>query len=171
MAKPLEPIGTYKTRWSSFHRKHDRSATWYTGELVNHRTGEVYIPPSRTKQSFVAECDINNIIKTFKISGQITHMSAQAQKGSYQDLPEPQDFQESMNLVIAAQKAFATLPSQVRQRFGNDPAQFLGFMSDPANQDEMIKLGLATDTRPPPIPAAEPAGETAPTGSPGPANT
>ena len=74
------------------------------------------------------------------------------------DLPDDLDFQASLEIVRQAQEAFATLPSGTRARFENDPQNFLAFLSDPANQDEAIKLGFATDRRPPP---KEP--ETAPT--------
>jgi phage internal scaffolding protein len=116
----------------------------YTGELVNHKTGEVYTPVSRVKQSFVAECDINNILKQYSATGQLKHISAKAQMGAYQDLPDEIDFQSALNLVNEGERAFATLPSKTRDRFGNDPANFLEFMADPQNQDEAIKLGLAT---------------------------
>lgn len=132
----------------SFYFPHKR--VQYTGELINHKTGEVFTPPSRTKQSFVAECDINNIIKSFKVTGQIKHMNERAAQGAYTDLPDPIDFQEALHQVRDAQVAFATLPSHVRARFENDPGQFLDFMSNPSNQDEIIRLGLATDKRPPP---------------------
>lgn len=142
MPKPLTPkIG--------FYRPHDRRAFQATGELVDPKTGVIFRPPSRTKQEFKAECDINNIIKTFKQTGMVRHVSAQAQKGAYMDLPEPTDFQDSMNTVIAAQNAFSTLPSKVRERFANDPNRFLQFMSDPDNLDEAVTLGLVTK-RPPP---------------------
>lgn len=134
----------------SFYRPHKR--VQYTGELVNHKTGEVFTPPRRVKQSHVAECDINNIIKSYSQTGQIRHMSQKASMGAYTDLPDNIDFQESMNIVKAGEAAFATLPSQVRDRFGNDPAAFLQFMADPANLEEAVKLGLAT-RRPEPEPA------------------
>lgn len=133
----------------SFYVPHDRSATWYTGELVDPNTGEISSPPSMTKQEFVKECDINNILTQYKLTGQIRHISAKAAMGVYDDLPDPIDFQESMNLILAAEDSFATLPAHVRSRFGNDPTEFLSFMANPANQDEIIKLGLATDKRPP----------------------
>lgn len=138
-----------------FYRPHLRSSTWYTGQVVNNITGEVTTPPSRTKQSFVGECDINNIIKHFKLTGQIRHINAKASQGAFTDLPPQQDFQEALNTVLAAEDSFASLPAHVRARFQNDPAQFLGFVGDPANQDEMIKLGLAKDNRPP-APSAPP---------------
>jgi len=131
-----------------FYRPHRRVVA--SGELVNPKTGEVYTPPSMTKQSFVKECDINNILKEYKVTGQIRHMSANQAAGAYEDLPDPVDFQESLHTMAAASEAFASLPSHVRRRFQNDPAEFLAFMANPINQDEAIAMGLAVDRRPPP---------------------
>lgn len=134
----------------SFYVPHERVT--YTGELVDHRTGEVYTPPPRVKQSFVAECDINNILKHFSQTGQLTHVRANSAAGTYSDLPDNIDFQESMNIIKQSETAFASLPAKVRDRFGNDPAAFLEFMADPNSQDEAIRLGLAT-RRPQPVAA------------------
>ena len=134
----------------SFYRPHKRVTA--NNLKLDLRTGELVELPSMTKQEFVAECDINNIIKQYSTSGVIRHISERAATGQYLDLPDNIDFQESLNMVHQAQSAFATLPSSVRSRFQNDPAEFLAFMADPANQDEIIKLGLATDSRPPPAP-------------------
>lgn len=98
---------------------------------------------SMTKQSFVDQCDINNILKQFKVSGMLQHVRGHQQQGTYQDLPDSIDFQESLHIVMDAQKAFASLPSKLRNRFDNDPAQFLEFMADPSNEEEIYKLGLA----------------------------
>lgn len=125
------------------------------------KTGELKPVPSMTKQSFKAECDINNILKQYKVTGQIAHISAQARQGSYEDLPDPMEFQEAMNAVLAAEESFATLPSRVRDRFRNDPAEFLVFMADPDNKDEIVRLGLAkappSPEPPPPAPPPQPA--------------
>lgn len=141
-AMPVTREGLESLR--SFFVPHKR--VQYTGELVD-KLGVVYKPESRTKQSFVAECDINNILKQYKLSGMVTHISAKAAQGAYTDLPDPIEFQESLNIVAQAENAFATLPSKVRERFGNDPERFLMFTSDPANAKEMADLGL---TNPPP---------------------
>lgn len=50
-----------------------------------------------------------------------------------------------MNQIVQAQDMFMSLPSKIRNRFGNDPSQFLDFVSDPLNKDEMRSLGLLKD--------------------------
>lgn len=144
-----------ETDLRSFYVPHDRVT--YDGKLENPTTGEVYTPERRVKQSFLEECDINRILKQYSVTGQVRHISAKAELGAYLDLPEPVDYQESLHIVQEAGKAFGTLPSKTRERFGNDPQEFLAFMSDPGNQDEAIRLGLAT-RRPEPAPAPGDAG-------------
>lgn len=143
----------------SFHRPHKR--VQFTGELVNHKTGEVFTPPSRTKQQFLEASDINNIMKQYSPAAQRRFLESVAATGALNELPDAVEFQDSLNLVIQAEKAFNSLTAKVRNRFDNDPAQFLAFWQDPANQDEAIRMGLATDKRPPPEPkkpAPEPTG-------------
>lgn len=120
----------------SFYRPHRRIV-----ENGSHPdTGEIM--PSMTKQSFKAECDINNIIKQFSQTGIVTHISDRASKGQYADLPDSADFQEALNIVGAANESFMSLPSKVRDRFGNNPELFLQFLHDPKNEDEARALGL-----------------------------
>lgn len=47
-------------------------------------------------------------------------------------------------LYWTPKKSFMTLPASVRERFANDPGEFLKFAEDPANLDEMVDMGLAT---------------------------
>lgn len=123
------------------------------GDLVNVHTGQVTTPPSMTKQEFVREADINNIIKQYSQSGMLSHVNAKAAQGAYQDLPDSIDFQESLHIIQAAEAAFMTLPAKVRDRFGQDPQQWLAFMEDPNNNDEIRTLGLAKplEEAPPPL--------------------
>ena len=51
-----------------------------------------------------------------------------------------------MNQIIAAQEAFNSLPSDIRKKFDNDPAEFLEFVSDEKNNDEMIQMGLKEES-------------------------
>lgn len=150
-------------KWS-FYRPHPRFTA--TGEITNHATGEITSPPSRTKQDFKDQCDINNIIKSFKLTGQITHLNQQAAMGRFENLPDEIDFQTSMNTIRTAGLAFEALPAKLRDRFGNDPAAFLSFVADPENKDEATRLGIfnkpaepatAAGGAPPPPPPPPPA--------------
>jgi phage internal scaffolding protein len=62
--------------------------------------------------------------------------------GQYGDFTS-NDYQESMNIVAKAQSMFNQLPSQIRNEFDNDPAQFLDFVQDPQNEDQLVDMGLA----------------------------
>lgn len=105
---------------------------------------------SMTKQQFVHECDINNIVAKYQKTGAIAHSNQhQPTYGFASSL----DFQESMELVDQAQAMFKSLPSSLRQKFGNDPANYLDFVQNPDNLREMIDLGLATEI---PNPAEKP---------------
>lgn len=136
-----------------FYLPGDRRHDW-TGEVTDPKTGELVKEPSMTKQSFVAECDINNIVHAFSQTGQIAHINERAAAGAFVDLPDSLDYQQAVELARAGDAAFMALPAQIRARFDNDPARFLDFVEDPANQQELIELGLATDMRPQAPPAA-----------------
>lgn len=97
-------------------------------------------PGSRTKQSFKAECDINNIMRKYRDTGIVTH--TRDSQPMYGDFSEITDYQGSLNQVLQAQEAFEQLPSLVRKRFANDPGKFVEFIQDDKNYDEAMKLGL-----------------------------
>jgi len=141
---------TKPTKKMSLHRPHRRIQEH--GELINIHTGEAIIPPSMTKQEFIRECDVNNVIKAYKTHGMLTHVNAKAAQGAYQDLPDSVDFQESLHIIMVAENAFMTLPAKVRDRFGQDPAEFLAFLNDPENADEARRLGILKPQEAPPPP-------------------
>jgi len=117
--------------------------------------------PGRAKQSMRDECDINRIMAKYQKSGVIAHVAKYA--GRYGEATA-MDFRECLDVVRRAEDMFADLPAKARRRFGNDPAEFLTFVSDPANIEEMRKLGLANEARPEPqpIPVAAAAAQPAP---------
>lgn len=145
-----------------FYMPGDRRHDW-DGLVPDPKTGELVKEPSMTKQSFVAECDINNIVREFTTHGMVTHINERAQQGAFVDLPDSIDYQEALEVARAGQVAFDQLPAQVRRRFDNDPVKFLAFLQDPANQAEAVELGLAT-AREEPVKAPE----TVPTAAPAP---
>lgn len=96
---------------------------------------------SMTFQEFKNECNINNILAKYQKQGVLEHFNKH--QGDYSDYTNVQDYHSSYNQIIAAQDAFNDLPSTVRKRFNNDPGQFLDFVGNPDNVQEMIDLGLA----------------------------
>lgn len=114
--------------------------------------------PSRTKQSFVEESNINTIMAKYEKTGLIEHQNKYGE-GRYTDMPNEADFHEAMSLVAEANSMFADLPAGIRRRFDNDPGEFLEFVDDDANRDEMREMGLlGPETAPEPDPA-KPAGD------------
>lgn len=99
---------------------------------------------SLTEQAPKNECDINNILKKYKVSGLVEHVNKY--EGKYGDFSDAKSYQEAMNLVIKGEEAFMSLPANVRVKFNNDPVEFLDFVGNPANKEEMINLGLARKT-------------------------
>lgn len=97
-----------------------------------------FTEPSMTKQAPANEVDINQIMDRYLKTGELPS----PRPAQYGDATEIPDFETAMQIVIAGQNAFEALPAKLRERFGNDPAQFLAFIDDPANYDEAVKLGL-----------------------------
>ena len=60
----------------------------------------------------------------------------------FDDFSELGDFRDHQQAVIDAQEMFMQLPSQLRARFANDPAELLQWLSRPENKEEAIELGL-----------------------------
>lgn len=101
--------------------------------------------PSRTRQEFLAESDINQILNQYQTSGVLPDLNPGTPQ--YADLTDPifSDYQTAMNTVLEADYAFSRLPAKVRERFSNNPADLILFVQDPANLEEAHKLGLLRD--------------------------
>lgn len=120
--------------------KDKKSYAWSSRPIPRNRV-QVVTPADAVgaKQSFKQECDINFIIEKFQTTGAITHFNTRQPQYGYAEAVE---FREALDIVKKGQDLFASLPSSLRSRFENDPAQFLEFVQDPANGDEMVALGL-----------------------------
>lgn len=107
----------------------------------NHRKVELSFvdEPVITIQGLADEVDINRIMSRYQVTGLVSHVNRHAPM--YGEI-RSSDFQEAMETVLLGQAMFDELPSTVRRYFENDPAQFLAFVSDPDNVDELERLGL-----------------------------
>ncbi len=128
---------------------HNRKTQTAAVPIPRVRIRKKFTLPTRAKQSFKEECDINIIMAKYKARGIVTHVTKY--QGHYQDLPNEIDYHHNLQSVMDAKAAFDSLPAKIRERFKNDPAQFLGFVMDPKNQSEIDKMGLGLN----PAPASE----------------
>lgn len=104
------------------------------------KPGITFDKPTRTKQAFIEECDINQIMARYESTGIIDHLNpAQPIYGDASAIP---DYREALEVVMNAEEAFMSLPATVRREFDNDPAMMLEFIQNPANRERCVELGL-----------------------------
>lgn len=138
-----------------------RSRYSVTGE----KPGIKFDQPSQTLQSFKDDADINCIIARFVNTGVLVDptvpVSRVPQFGDFSDMPS---YQEAQNVIVAANNAFANLPSKIRERFGNDPAAYFQFVQNlkkgSDDYDEAVRLGIIDKPADggPEVPAGSPEG-------------
>jgi phage internal scaffolding protein len=102
---------------------------------------------TRTKSEFADEANINNIVKRCMNGGA---MPTGSRTPFFGDFSEVSDFTQAQTLIAEANAEFELLPSDVREKFGNNVSDLMDFLDDETNLDEAIKLGLA------PKPTSEP---------------
>lgn len=111
-----------------------------------------FVGESLTVQSEKDNCDINTIVKRFGVTGIVPGRSAEPlPNGTY---AESFDLQSAMNVVRQAQESFDALPARVRERFHNDPVEYVDFLKDKDNLEEARKLGMVKPEVKPPEPPA-----------------
>lgn len=95
---------------------------------------------TQTKQEFKDECDINRIMRKYQRHG--VELPAGLPVGTYGDFSRVTDYREAQDILLQARAQFDALPAKVRDRFQNEPANLLAFVSDAANLEEARSLGL-----------------------------
>lgn len=124
------------------------SVQLYDHDSVSRETGLVCDPKEdMTQQSFKEECDINEIVRRFGLTGQLPENVRVPVSGDFTGVS---DFQTAMNAVTQAQEAFMELPANLRARFNNDPQRLMEFVADSGNIEEARKLGLVPPVAVPP---------------------
>lgn len=124
----------------SVGRKHDGFRVAYGPKLVIELDAtESDLDPGAI-QSYKDQVDINNVMAQMARTGATEWLNHR--QGTFEDVTGI-DFQTCMDTLLRAQGAFDDLPSNIRNRFQNNPALFLDYVHDPANREEMYSLGLA----------------------------
>lgn len=107
--------------------------------------------PSRAIQSQKEEADINTIVRNFGVTGKLP---VSVRLPTFDDFDQVSDYREAIHAVRDAEKAFLSMPSELRDRLGNSPQRFLEWCADAGNLEEMRKLGLAKPVAPVETPPA-----------------
>lgn len=114
--------------------------------------GKIVCAEGKTKQKTGQEHDINKLVRQYQKTGILPTM--RDEHGLFADVCSIGDYQQCRDRVIAANEAFASLPSNIRARFNQNPAVFMDFMSN-IDTDEKIKeavdLGLLVENKKPEI--------------------
>lgn len=120
-----------------------------TGELLEssvrprnwreRRPTDLGTEPSRTKQSFKDEVDINRIMDRFHSTGLLPPQKPQ---GRFGDFTGAEDYLTQATRVLEAQRAFEDLPADVRDYCENDPAELLDILNNPEREEERQELGF-----------------------------
>lgn len=141
-----------------FRSAYDRDYLDSKGNRI--KLGTLNTEESQTQQSNKDDADINVIVSRFHKTGQMPQLQ---KPPMYGDFTDSVDFRACQEHIHMANQSFAELPAKIRKRFHNDPAEFIDFMNDADNADEMIKLGLATkpetEENEPTAPSPEPKDE------------
>jgi phage internal scaffolding protein len=127
--------------------KHDyflRAPGNYDVDAASNEAGLKCMDESLAQQQFREECDINEIVRRFGLTGEIPGDFDMPVSGDFTDAV---DFHTSMDMIRKAQESFDRLPAEVRSRFSNDPGRLMTFLEDKENKAEALKLGLL---QPPP---------------------
>lgn len=99
---------------------------------------------SMTQQHFKEECDINNIMKSYR--GKIPACDEPAY---FMDCTVT-DLQSAYEVADSIGARFDSLDSEVRARFNNNPLELLEFVHNADNQTAAIELGLLPKPAPAP---------------------
>lgn len=110
-------------------------------------SGLTCVKPSLTSQEFKEECNINVLLKKYAVQANLLGMPLsevipQPSAENFGDFTNVEEFQQSMNRVAEVKGMFDALPSDIRQRCGNDPANFLRMCQDENNFKEFADRGI-----------------------------
>lgn len=97
-----------------------------------------------TKQSFLQETNINNIMAKYQATGQITHLSHHP--AIYGDFSNVNDLQTAIQQVENAKELFEALPSELRGAFDNNPSKFYQHFEN-AGTDDLRASGIIIENK------------------------
>lgn len=104
----------------------------------------IYCDPDedRAVQSDKDDADINKLAVRF---GLVQPPLGAADPAFYGDFTDITDYHSALTAIRHAEQSFDSLPSDLRERFANNPHNLLSFIEDPGNALEAANLGLLSE--------------------------
>lgn len=93
-----------------------------------------------TVQADRKDADINEIVRRLEVTGNVARVNSRPP--FYGDVSEFDGLGLALMKVKEAQDLFMTYDANVRERFRNDPVQFVEFLENPDNLKEAQDLGI-----------------------------
>lgn len=107
------------------------------------RQGFNCLTPSLTLQDRKDECDIHRIVARHAETGLWSDsLALPTRQPIFGDFTANVDLLTAQKLLCTAKESFATLPSNVRKEFNNDPLMMLEWLKNPSNYERGVELGL-----------------------------
>lgn len=138
------------------------SYTYKTNRSPNSNAQLHFDPEEECKveQHHKDACDIRNILTSILKSGDLSPIIGQ-RDGEEVDLTLIPSFEEAHAIVCQGNNVWESLSVDIRKKFNNSQHEFINFMSNPNNRDEIANLGFDASY----LPAAPAATSTEPTPS------
>lgn len=93
--------------------------------------------PSRTKQAFKDDTDINRMLAQAQKAGSMSHLKKfQGHYADYEDF----DFLTAQTTLTRGREIFDNLPIELKREFGQSPDKFFEFVNDVANKDRLKEI-------------------------------
>ena len=110
----------------------------YDPNAATNESGLACPEATRAQQHHREECDINEIMRRFGKTGVMPITTLNALYGDFESV----DYHTALNQIIASEREFDALPSNIRKRFDNDPWELVQFLQNDNNREQAIELGL-----------------------------
>lgn len=111
--------------------------------------------PSKTEQSHTLACNLNEIMRQYGVTKTLPIMAYPPELFGEDNLELT--LTDAYQTVRDADFYFQNLPATLRQKFSNSPTYLWQWVTDPANAEEAVALGLLK--RDPPTPSASGEGD------------
>lgn len=98
---------------------------------------------SKVHDEFKTECDINEIIRRFRVTGVLTDPSKPSvRRPMFGDFSEVPDADARERVYIAAQQAWDSLTDAQRDKFPGGPAEILEALHDDNRKADLVAAGI-----------------------------